>query len=83
MSSVNCELNLILTWSVDCVISSATGATKFAITDTRLYVPIVTLSTQDKAKLLPQLKSGFKRTIKWKKYKLKVTTERKNHYLVT
>ena len=40
----------------------------FAITETNLYVPIVTLSTQDNAKLLPQLKSGFKRTISWNKY---------------
>ena len=40
----------------------------FAITETNLYVPVVTLSTQDNAKLLPQLKSGFKRTISWNKY---------------
>ena len=40
----------------------------FTITETRLYVPVVTLSTQDKAKLLPQLKSGFKRIIYWNKY---------------
>ena len=51
MSLINCEINLILTWSEDCVISSATGATKFKITDTKLYVLIVTLSTQDNAKL--------------------------------
>ena len=44
MPSVNCEINLILTWSEDCVISSATGATKFKITDTKLDVPVVTLS---------------------------------------
>ena len=40
----------------------------FTITETNLYVPVVTLSTQDNAKLLPQLKSGFKRTISWNKY---------------
>ena len=44
----------------------------FAITDTKLYVPFVTLSTQDNAKLLHQLKSGFKRTIKWNKHQSKV-----------
>ena len=38
------------------------------ITETNAYVPVVTLSTQDNAKLLPQLKSGFKRTISWNKY---------------
>ena len=59
----NCEINLILTCSEDCVISSATGATKFKITDTKLYVPAVILSTQDNEKLLQQWNSGFKRTI--------------------
>ena len=43
-------------------------APTFAITETNLYVPVVTLSTQDNAKLLPQLKSGLKRTISWNKY---------------
>ena len=69
MPLINCEVNLILTWSKDCVISSATGETKFKITETKLYVPVVTLSTEDNAKLLQQLKSGFKRTINWNKYK--------------
>ena len=68
MPLINCEVNLILTWSKDCVISSATGETKFAITETKLYVPVVTLSAQDNAKLLQPLKSGFKRTINWNKY---------------
>ena len=49
---INCEVNLILTWSKNCVISSATGETKFKITETKPYVLVVTLSTQDKAKLL-------------------------------
>ena len=52
---MNCEINLILTWSEDCVISSTTGETKFKITGTKLYVPVATLSTQDNAKLLQQL----------------------------
>ena len=46
MSLINCEVNLILTWSKDCFISSTTGETKFKITDTKLYVSVVTLSTQ-------------------------------------
>ena len=62
MSLINCEVELILTWSKNCVISSATGETKFSITETKLYVPVVTLSTED-AKLLQQLKSNFKRKI--------------------
>ena len=50
------------------VICSATGNTKTAITDTKIYVPVVTLSTRDNVKLLQQLKSDFKRIINWNKY---------------
>ena len=64
----NCEVNLILTWSSACVITDSTGVGRFEITDTRLYVPVVTLSTQENTKLLQQLKSAFKRVIKWNKY---------------
>ena len=63
MSLINCEVNLILTWSKDCAITNSTGEGKFAITETKLYVPVVTLSTKDNEKLLQQLKSGFKNTI--------------------
>ena len=66
---INCEVNLSLTWSQDCVITNSTGEGKFAITNTKLYVPVVTLSTQDNTKLLQQLKSSFKRTINWNKHK--------------
>ena len=48
----NCEINVIFTCCTDCVISSATGEAKFVITDTKLYVSVVTLSTQDNGKLL-------------------------------
>ena len=51
MTLINCEIDLILTWSKDCVISSATEETKFKITDTKLYVPVVTLSTLDNTKI--------------------------------
>ena len=68
MPLINCEVNLMLIWSSTCVIINSTGAGTFTITDTKLYVPIVTLSTQDNAKLLQQLKSGFKRVINWNKY---------------
>ena len=67
MSLINCEVNLILTWST-CVITNSTGAGRFAITDVKLYFPVITLSTQDNSKLLQQLKSGFKRVINWNKY---------------
>ena len=65
---MKCEINLVLTWFTDCVISSATGKTNFAITGANPYIPVVTLSTQDNSKILGQLKSGFKRTINWNKY---------------
>ena len=71
MPLINCEVNLILTWSSTCVLIS-TGipnqAATFAITDTKLYVPVVTLSTQENTKFFQQLKSGFKRVINWNKY---------------
>ena len=63
-----------LTWSANCVIiytDIANQIPTFTITDTNLYVPVVTLSTQDNPKLSSQLKSGFKRTISWNKYLLK------------
>ena len=56
MPLINCELNLILTWCKGCVITNSTSAGKFAITETKLCVPVVTLSTKDNAKLLQQLK---------------------------
>ena len=71
MPLINCEVNLILTWSSTCAIASviiANQAATFAITDTRLYVPVVTLSTQENTKFLQQLNSGFKRVINWNKY---------------
>ena len=55
--------------------------TIFSITDTKTYVPVVTLSTQDNTKLLEQLKYGFKRTINCNKYQPKVSTERQNQRL--
>ena len=68
MPLINCEFNFILTWSSSCVITNSTGEGTFAITDTKLCVPVVTLSTQDNSKLLQQLKSGFERVINWNKY---------------
>ena len=52
MPLINCEINLILTWSDKCVLSNDTNATTFATTDAKLYIPVVTLSPQENAKLL-------------------------------
>ena len=71
MPLINCEVELILTCPADCVIIYTNVANQyptFTITDTNLYVFAVTLSTEDNAKLLPKLKSGFKRTKSWNKY---------------
>ena len=68
MPLINCEVNLILTWSPSCVITNSTGVGTFEKNDTKLYVPVVTLSTQDNSKLLQLLESGFKRIISWNKY---------------
>ena len=68
MPLINCEFNLSLTWSSTCVITNSNGVLTFAITDTKLYVPVVTLSTQENTKFLQQLKSGFKWVINWNKY---------------
>ena len=81
MPLINCEVTLLLTWSKDCVITNSTGEGKFQITETNLYVPVVTLSTQDNAKLLQQLKSGFKRTINWNEYESSVEIFAQNRYL--
>ena len=94
MPLINCEINLILTWSENCVLTSKatrdadpavaainnpTNAT-FKITDTKLYVPVVTLSTEDD-NFLEQLKSGFKRTIKWNKNRSERTNQTKTNKL--
>ena len=78
---INYEVNLTLTWSVNCAITNSTGAATFTITDTKLYFPLVTLSTQNNIKLLQQFKSRFKRTMNWNEYQSKVSTQTHNQYL--
>ena len=94
MPLINCKVPLILTWSKHCVlidmtthaavpippINAPTNAT-FKITDTKLYVPVVTLSTKNYNKLLEQLKTGFKRTIKWNKYRSEMSNQTENNNL--
>ena len=81
MTLIYFEISFILTRSENFVIFSETGGLKFAITDTKLYVLIVTLPTQDNAKLFEQLKSGSKRATNWNKYKSKVSIEKPNENL--
>ena len=66
MHLITFQINLDLNWSKKCVIVAtdvANQGTTFSITDTKLYNPVVTLSTQDNAKRLEQLKSGFKKQL--------------------
>ena len=90
---INSKVELILTWSKNCVLADMTvnllanpaiaepTELKFEITDTKLYVPVVTLSKENDIKLLKQLKSGFKKTIKWNKYRSQITIQRQNNNL--
>ena len=55
MPLIKCEVDLILTWSSTCITTNSSGAGRFGITNTKLYVPVVSLSTPDKVKLLQQL----------------------------
>ena len=70
---INCEIELVLIWSKNCALADMTPTNNpstesaFQITDAKLYVPVVTLSTEKDKKLLEQLKSAFKRTVKWNK----------------
>ena len=72
MPLINCEINLIPTWPEKVALSYDTKATTFAKTDAKIYIPSVPLSAQANAKLIWQLKPGFKRTINWKNYQSKV-----------
>ena len=94
ISLINCEIELILNWSKNCVLANMTERAagnnndppaptglEFQITDTKLYVPIVTLSKEKYTKLLEQLKSGFKGIIKWNKYRSQMSVQSNNSNL--
>ena len=70
MPLISCEVELSLEWYKNCILSSAGDNATFTITDTKLYVPIVTLSSEDNAKLSKLLSEGFKRPIYWNEYKV-------------
>ena len=84
MPLINCEIILQLKWSKKCILVAGTEANQnpeFKITDTKHYVPVVTVSTQNNIKLLKQLEFGFKRTINWNKYLPKITNQAQKRYL--
>ena len=69
MPLINCKVELSLKWYERCLLTAATTAT-FKITDAKLYVPIVTLSSEGNVKLSKLLSEGFKRSIYWNEYKV-------------
>ena len=93
MPLINCEINVILTWSENYILIDKTTkaaqddnlaintskTTTFQITDTKLYAPVVTLSNQDDKKLLEQLKTRLQRPNKWNKYRSEMSNQTKNN----
>ena len=85
MPLINCRFYPELNWIEDCTLSNARDSAKFAITDAKLHVPIVTLSTKDDAILTKQLNERFKRSVYWNSYETKsakVIEKGKNLYKV-
>ena len=84
---ITCEIELILTRSKTCVLADMTAANnpptalEFQEKDTKLYVPVVILSKENDKKLSEQLKLGFKRTVKWNKYRSQMTIQSNNKNL--
>ena len=76
MPLINCKVEFSLTWNKNCILSSVVDDSTFAITDAKLYVPVVTLKTEDNTKLSKLLSKGFKRPIHWNEYKV---TPNKNY----
>ena len=75
MSLINCKIKLNLTWKKECVLSNITGDAVFIINDTKLYVPVVTLSKEDNKDFIEQQNKGFQRSIYWNEYKKKEQNE--------
>ena len=73
MPLINCKIHLELNWIKDCVMSTIVNAT-FKLTNTKLYTPIVTLSSKDNVKLVKLLEEGFKRPVYWNEYQTKIET---------
>ena len=67
---INCRVEVSLTWNKNCILTSLVGNPAFTITDAKLYVPVVTLSIEDNAKLTKLLGERFKRSVYWNKYKV-------------
>ena len=85
MPLINCKIKVNLTWKKECVLSTDNDAAAnaannpvFIINDTKLYVPVVTLSKEDNKDFIEQQNKGFQRSIYWNEYKTKEQTENSN-----
>ena len=75
MPLINCKIKLNLTWKKECVLSTGAGEVVFIINDTKLYIPVVTLSKEDNKDFIEQQNKGFQRSIYWSEYKTKEINE--------
>ena len=75
MPLVNCKIHVELEWSKNCVLSNVAGASTFIIRDTKLYVPVVTLSKEDNKDFNEQQNKSFQRYIYWNEYLIKENQE--------
>ena len=73
MPLINCKIHLQLIWSKDSVMCTIAD-TAFKITSTKLYVPIVTLSSKDNVKLVKRLEEGLTRPVYWNEHQIKIET---------
>ena len=75
MPLINCKIKLNLTWKKEFVVSTDAGNAVFIINDTKMYVPVVTLSKEDNKDFIEQQNKGFQRSIYWNEYKTKEINE--------
>ena len=75
MPLINCKIKLNLTWKKECVLSTDDGNAVFIVNDTKMYVPVITLSKEDKKDLIDQQNKRFQRSIYWNEYKTKEIKE--------
>ena len=75
MPLINCKIKLNLTWKKECVLSTGDGGAVFIINDTKVYVPVVTLSKENNKDFIKQQNKRFQRSIYWNEYKTKEINE--------
>ena len=81
MPLINCKVELPLKWHEEYILCNSGNAATFTITDAKLYIPIITLKTEDNTKLSKLLNEGFKRPTYWNEYK--VIPEKNMHQMKT